>query len=125
MHRGFLKTGTWLAAITVLLGAFGAHGLKKIVVADNLAVFQTGVTYQFLHSIALIITSVIFKEFPNKRVIWAGRFFITGIILFSGSLYTIVLLPAFSILGFITPLGGLFFVLGWLLLFFSFQKKVQ
>lgn len=125
MHKGFLKVGTILGALTVLLGAFGAHGLKKMVTSDNLITFQTGVTYQFYHTLAIIICAIIYKEYPNKRVIWAGQSFFIGIILFSGSLYTISLMPALSILGFITPFGGLFFVMAWLLLFFSFQKKLQ
>jgi uncharacterized membrane protein YgdD (TMEM256/DUF423 family) len=125
MHKGFLKISTVLGALTVLLGAFAAHALKKIVPSEKLVIFQTGVTYQFFHTLALFLSSMLFKEFSNKRVIWAGRCFIIGIILFCGSLYTIVLLPSLSILGLITPLGGIFFVMGWLLLFFSVPQKIQ
>lgn len=125
MHKGFLKIGFLLGAATVLLGAFGAHGLKKIVNPEHLVIYQTGVTYQFYHTFVLLIAGIVYKEFAHQRIVWACRFFIAGIILFSGSLYTIALMPALSFLGLITPVGGLFFVVGWILMLLSLGKNNQ
>ena len=120
MHKGFLKLAFLLSAASVLLGAFAAHGLKKIISEQSLATFETGVRYQFYHAIALIIAAILYKEFKSKSTIWACRFFVTGIILFSGSLYALALLPSnFSVIGAITPFGGICFILGWIMLFFT------
>lgn len=124
MHKGFLSTGAILGALAVALGAFGAHGLKKIVPPDTVATFETGVRYQYYHVIALLITAVVFEKFPAKWMRWAGYCFITGIVLFSGSLYLITALKAketvgLSGIGIITPIGGLFFIAGWLILFMA------
>lgn len=128
MHKGFIATGAVLAALAVAAGAFGAHGLRQIVTAETLQTFQTGVQYQVYHAFAAILTGVIFRDFPGKIIVWAGRFFVTGIILFSGSLYTLVALKATSTvglsgIGMITPFGGLFFITGWLLLFLAVMRK--
>lgn len=121
MHKSFLIIGALLGALSVILGAFGAHGLKKIVPADTVATFQTGVQYQFYHAFALLITGIIFKEFTQPQLIWAGYAFLTGILLFSGSLYVLTFLHdtasvGLKRIGIITPIGGLFFIVGWLLL---------
>lgn len=110
------------------LGAFGAHSLKKIVDADTVAVFQTGVQYQMYHALALLLSAIIFEKFPDKWIKWAGASFITGIILFSGSLYLLTALKAIDQVGLngvgiITPFGGVFFIAGWLFLFFGILKK--
>ena len=118
MHKGFLKTGSLLAALSVVFGAFAAHAIKSRVSADTLAVFETGVRYQMYHSLALIITGILYKEFPFKSIIWAGRLFVVGIILFSTSLYLLTYFKAIENtsmlwLGAITPFGGVCFILGW------------
>ena len=128
MHKGFLKTAAILGALSIALGAFAAHSLRQFISDYALNVFETGVRYQFYHVFALLFTAIIYKEFNNKFVRWAGIFFITGIILFCGSLYGItivnaMLLPRYTWLGAITPAGGLSFILGWIFLFIGSSKK--
>lgn len=122
MHKIFLSIGALLGGIAVALGAFGAHGLKKIVPPDTVNTFQTGVQYQMYHALALMAVAIAFERFPNKLVLWAGITFCIGILLFSGSLYLLTILKASNKVGLegvgiITPIGGLFFIIGWLLLF--------
>ena len=128
MHKLFLSIGALLGGIAVALGAFGAHGLKKIVPADTVNTFQTGVQYQMYHSLTLVAVAIIFEKFPNKLMIWAGAAFCIGILLFSGSLYLLTILKAtgkvgMEGVGIITPFGGLFFIMGWLLLFAGVMKS--
>ena len=127
MHKIFLSVGALLGGIAVALGAFGAHGLKKIVPPDTVSTFQTGVQYQMYHALALIAVAIIFERFPNKLMSWAGISFCIGILLFSGSLYLLTILKAtgkvgMEGIGIITPFGGLFFIVGWLLLFLGIMK---
>lgn len=101
--------------LAVLLGAFGAHGLKKIVSPEMLAVFKTGVDYQFYHAFALALVGLsllVQGTEPGKWLVWAFIAFAVGIVLFSGSLYALAL-TQLKFFGPITPLGGLFFVVGW------------
>ena len=119
MHRTFLKIGAAMGGISVLLGAFGAHQLKEYLNPEVMATFQTGVTYQFYHSIAILLAGVLHKRYPNDWIVWAGRLFITGTILFSGSLYLLAMLKSIKYVGLqgfglLTPLGGLLLVSGWL-----------
>ena len=128
MHKGFLLTGSALGALAVILGAFGAHGLKQIVSAETVSVFDTGVRYQFYHVFALLIVALLFERFPAAYLYWAGICFIIGMFLFSGSLYLITLLKARETVGLkgvgiLTPIGGLFFVAGWVLVFVAVLKK--
>ena len=128
MHKRFLAIGSLLAALAVVLGAFAAHALKTRLTADALAVFETGVRYQMYHAVAIIITGVLYKEYATKNILLAGRFFLLGIILFSGSLYLLTFIKAidatnFLWIGAVTPLGGLFFIGGWLLLCKTFFTK--
>lgn len=128
MHKTYLITGSLLGSLAVILGAFGAHGLKKMVDNETVTVFQTGVQYQMYHSLALLIVAIVFEKFPFKWIRWAGACFISGIILFSGSLYLLTALKAadksgMDAVGIITPFGGLFFIAGWLFLFAGVMKK--
>ena len=128
MHKKFLITGTLLGAAAVALGAFGAHGLKQMVSPETIQAFQTGVQYQMVHAIVLLITGMLFERIPNKLINLAGIFFIIGVILFSGSLYLITILKAtetigLSKIGIITPFGGLSFIAGWIFLFAGIIKK--
>jgi len=128
MHKKFLITGALLGAVAVALGAFGAHGLKKIVPEETVITFQTGVQYQMYHALALLLTGVLSERFPSKLTSYAGWFFIFGILLFSGSLYLLALLKAtetvgLSKIGLITPFGGISFIVGWLCLFASIVRK--
>jgi len=123
MHRKILILGLFFSLLAVVLGAFGAHALKAIVSQDKLQIFETGVRYQFMHAFALIALSIYGsqnedKSGEQKAIGWSAHFFLIGIFLFSGSLYLLTLLsitsyPMARILGPITPLGGLCFILGW------------
>ncbi|MBL7739323.1 MAG: DUF423 domain-containing protein [Chitinophagaceae bacterium] len=128
MHKTYLTAGALLAALAVALGAFGAHGLKKLVSPETVTTFQTGVQYQFYHTLALFFVAILFEKFSNKWMKWAGILFITGIILFSGSLYLLTAIKATETigmegLGIVTPFGGLAFIAGWLSLFAGIIKK--
>ncbi|MEO6916769.1 MAG: DUF423 domain-containing protein [Chitinophagaceae bacterium] len=128
MHKLFLIVASISSAITVALGAFGAHTLKRYVSADLLNTFETGVRYQFYHSMALFIVAILFEKYNSKYTVYAGNSFILGIILFSGSLYLLTFLNStenigIRKIGIITPFGGLFFILGWLSLAWSVYKK--
>ncbi len=103
--------------LSVALGAFSAHGLKKKLSPEMLSAFKTGVDYQFFHTFALALVglSLISQNIDQSMFLtWAAISFGIGIILFSGSLYLLALTRK-KIFGPITPLGGLFFILGWLL----------
>jgi uncharacterized membrane protein YgdD (TMEM256/DUF423 family) len=121
MHKGFLITACSLAALAVILGAFGAHGLKQIVPPETIGTFETGVRYHFYHCFALLACGILYEKCNGKWVKFAGVAFITGIVLFSGSLYALTLLKAtetvgMSKIGIVTPFGGLFFIAGWIAL---------
>lgn len=102
-------------ALAVLLGAFGAHALKKILSADMLAIYHTAVQYQFYHALGLLAVGIIGLHYPSKWVRLSGVFLTAGIIIFSGSLY-VLSLSEIKTFGAITPIGGLAFVIGWILL---------
>ena len=128
MQKTFLKTAAVLGALSVILGAFGAHALKHLITDKNLQTFETGVRYQFYHVIALFITGILYKDFTNNYLEWAGRLFCLGILLFSGSLYLLSFIELTNMLGLkwvgaITPLGGVCFITGWLLLALGISKK--
>jgi len=122
MNKAFLTTGALLAAVAVIFGAFGAHFLKSRLEISALQIFETGVRYQFYHALGLLLAGMLYKEFPGKLMQWAGRFFVAGIILFSGSLYLLCIMSAMRWLGAITPLGGLCFISGWILLAMAFKR---
>ena len=127
MHKGFIKTAAIAGALSVMLGAFAAHGLKNLLSADNLQIFETAVRYQFYHVFALLAVGMLYKEFPGKLMNWAGRFFIAGMILFSGSLYLLCYVKHNEIplnwLGAVTPFGGAAFIAGWVFIFLAVIKK--
>jgi uncharacterized membrane protein YgdD (TMEM256/DUF423 family) len=128
MHTGFIRTAALLGALSVVLGAFAAHGLKGSVSPQALEIFETSVKYQFYHVFGLLAVGIIYKKFSSKFLVWAGRLFIAGIILFCGSLYVLTGTIAsgetyFNWIGAITPFGGLCFILGWIFLFLSIGKK--
>jgi len=123
LDKNMVVTASFLTAITIALGAFGAHGLKNIVEASALNTFETGVRYQMYHCLAILVLGLAptIQEKIKKIVFW---FFILGIILFSGSIYLLALnevLPfSAAKVGFITPIGGLMFIIGW----FWFAYKI-
>lgn len=128
MHKKYLAMGSILAAIAVAFGAFGAHGLKKIVPPETVQAFQTGVQYQMYHALALVLTGILYEKCSPKPARIAGILFLIGIILFSGSLYVLTAgkaaeTTALDKAGIITPVGGLAFIGGWLSLFLAVIKK--
>lgn len=130
MQKLFLIIGTVLAGLSVVLGAFGAHGLKKLptVDADTIATYQTAVQYQMYHALALLAVGILADRFSGNWIQYAGFFFIGGIILFSGSLYLIASLKAMDRgvsrgVGLITPVGGMLFIIGWILLLIAVIRK--
>lgn len=121
MYKPLIITALILGAVAVFLGAFGAHGLKGQVDDHLLSTYETAVRYQFYHVFAIALTALMYASIPSKNVLLAGKLFIAGIIVFSGSLYLMTLLsltPYGQIkwIGAITPIGGLLFISGWLLL---------
>lgn len=127
MHKGYLRTAAILGALSVALGAFGAHALKKIVDEHALSVYETAVRYQFYHVFALALVAILYKDFKNNLIKWAGILFIIGILFFSGSLYAFTFKAAMNLdgmnwLGPITPIGGLFFIAGWICLLIGTKK---
>ncbi|MGE7777279.1 DUF423 domain-containing protein [Chitinophaga sp. NPDC101104] len=128
MHKSFLVWAAALGALSVVLGAFGAHKLKELVPPETVSTFQTGVTYQFYHVFALLAVGILYAHVPSPQLVWAGRLFLGGILLFSGSLYVLTLLKATETVGLrgigaITPVGGLLFIAGWVCLLVGILKK--
>lgn len=112
MLRGFLMLAAFFGFTGVALGAFAAHGLKNRLTPEYLAIFHTGVTYQLVHTLALLGVALLATQIPGRLITWAGASFVIGILLFSGSLYLLTL-TGVSKLGIVTPFGGLAFLVGW------------
>ena len=128
MHKIFLILGTVLGGLAVALGAFGAHGLKKLVPPETVATYQTGVQYQMYHALALILVGMLTERTANSFLNYSGLLFLGGVVFFSGSLYLIVSMQAMNkaiptYIGIITPLGGLLFIIGWILLLLGIIRK--
>ncbi|MEZ4744979.1 MAG: DUF423 domain-containing protein [Calditrichia bacterium] len=116
MAKTFIILGSVNMFLTVALGAFGAHGLKSRLPADLMAVYQTAVQYHGMHALGLLLIGIIAHWLGQSALInWAGWLLLTGIVLFSGSLYTMSF-TGIRMLGAITPFGGVAFLAGWLLL---------
>lgn len=114
--KTFIIIGAINAFLAVALGAFGAHGLEGRVEQKYLEIWKTGVTYQMFHATGLLIVGVMLGRLPaNTLLSWSGWMMLIGIVLFSGSLY-VMTLTKISILGAITPLGGLSFLAAWILI---------
>ncbi len=120
----FVVLGSLNAFFAVALGAFGAHGLKSKVSAEMLTVWQTSVQYHMFHALGLILLGILIHLFPQiGQLRIPGWLFFSGIVLFSGSLYVMVL-SGVRVLGIVTPIGGIVFLIGWLLLaFLVFQNS--
>jgi len=134
MKKRFIVFAGFSGAIAVALGAMGAHFLKSLlttglITETNLQTFETGVKYQMYHALALFAVAALLDVLDNGLLIKAGRCFMLGIVLFSGSLYLISTSALWNftnlkLLGPITPIGGLFFIAGWVLLSLAgFKKK--
>ena len=125
--RLLILLASLLGGLGVALGAFGAHGLKNLVEPRLLEVFNTAVHYQLIHALALLALAIWMRQEPMLRntLKLAAWSWLIGIVLFSGSLYAYILtysLWGMRYLAMITPLGGVFFILGWLLLFSAAWK---
>jgi uncharacterized membrane protein YgdD (TMEM256/DUF423 family) len=129
MHKNFLLSGAMFGALAVALGAFGAHGLQRLTDDETiLKGYQTAAQYQMYHALALLLVGILAERFHGRLMNWAGTCFITGIALFSGSLYLLTYLKiqgstTIKFVGPVTPVGGIFFIVGWLLLFAAIMKR--
>jgi uncharacterized membrane protein YgdD (TMEM256/DUF423 family) len=129
MHKKYLATAAVMGGLAVALGAFGAHGLEKITNDPKIIHgFQTGVEYQMYHALALLGVAIMFDKLQDRWIHWAANCFITGVILFSGSLYLLSFLQiqessAVRMAGPLTPVGGVFLILGWLFLLMAAVRK--
>ena len=121
MDRLFIRLGALAGFVGVALGAFGAHALRARLSADHLAAFETGVRYQLVHALALVLVGVLINlappaggtgRRPTRFTTAAGWCFTVGIVLFSGSLY-VLSITGTTAFGIVTPVGGLFFLAGW------------
>jgi uncharacterized membrane protein YgdD (TMEM256/DUF423 family) len=128
MNKNFLSIAALLGALSVALGAFAAHKLRDMAGPDTVAIFETGVRYQFYHVFALLFVALLSEHITNKWMIWAGNCFIMGIILFCGSLYALTALRIaesthLTLAGIATPIGGVFFIVGWVFLWLAVTRK--
>ncbi len=134
LSKYYISIAAFLGALTVALGAFGAHALKAVLSPAALITYETAVRYQMYHVVALLITGILMNKAASpkeqKLLFRAGMFFIDGIVLFSGSLYFIVAKPFLGIeglpwVGVITPMGGLLWMVAWVLLALSQLPSVE
>jgi Uncharacterized small membrane protein len=128
MNRYALPLAFFLAASSVLLGALGTHALKAVLTSELLVSFETGVRYQFYHALAMIFTAILAEVFKRNLTI-VQWFFSLGILFFSGSIYLLTYFKNTGIvglkgLGLLTPVGGVCFIVGWLVLCIQFSKKI-
>jgi len=124
MDKVFIIIGSILGASAVALGAFGAHGLKNIVALERLETWDKAVRYQMYHALGMLALAWLITHWPAqaKVITVGGWLFLAGVILFSGSLYTLVL-SGVKWLGAITPLGGVALVAGWLCMVIAAWKQ--
>src|SRR3954468_24331066 len=118
MPSTFMLRGALAGFAGVAFGAFGAHGLRGRLTPEMLAVFETGVRYQMYHALALLLVAALAARTPGTTIAAAGWLFIAGIVIFSGSLYLLAV-TGVTVLGAITPIGGVAFLAGWALLAFA------
>jgi uncharacterized membrane protein YgdD (TMEM256/DUF423 family) len=128
MDRKIISTGAVLGMIAIILGAFGAHALKKVLSMEELSTFETGVRYQMYHAFFLLFIGMI-NDLSQKAKKTIYNLVLFGVLLFSGSIYVLATNSLtsfdFKVIGFITPIGGLLLILAWgVLLFHTLMKKV-
>lgn len=124
MQKIFLILGSVFGGIAVMIGAFGAHALKKTLESSGrLETFETAVKYQFYHALALVLLGILMFNLKHHFFSYAGYSFTLGIVVFSGSLYALSL-SGITKLGMITPIGGLLFIVGWFFLLYGILKTV-
>lgn len=123
MYKLFLSIGSISGGLAVMIGAFAAHALKNTLTSTGrLETFETAVKYQFYHALALLLLGIIMLNLKNELFNYAGYSFVLGTVIFSGSLY-ILCLTGITKFGMITPIGGLFLILGWALLLIGVLKS--
>lgn len=125
MLKRYTIIGSIAAGLSVAIGAFGAHVLKDILTTERLATFETGVQYHMIHALALILIAILADRLQDKKKVqWAARFILAGIIIFSGSLY-LLCLTDITMLGAITPIGGVAFIVGWIMLALAAKQSAK
>ncbi len=124
MSKAIIMTASVFLALAVAIGAFGAHGLKSHISAEMIQIYKTGVEYHFYHALGLLLVGVLAIVMPSVSFKWPAIFLSAGIILFSGSLYVLAI-TGIKALGAITPLGGLSFIVGWIILFVTVWKNFK
>jgi uncharacterized membrane protein YgdD (TMEM256/DUF423 family) len=128
MHKNFAVTAAVLGMLAVVLGAFAAHGLRSQIAETQVANFETGVRYQFMHALALLVLAFQRDKLDSRLYRLAGWLWVIGVFLFSGSLYLLACRDLLDIrhwtwLGPITPIGGVGFVAGWAILVWIFIRQ--
>ena len=118
----FLTLGSISGALAVMIGAFGAHGLKEKLTEEMLPIYKTGVEYHFYHTLALLAVGMIAMHVKSPLLTASGWSMAAGIVIFSGSLYALSI-SGVRVLGAITPIGGLCFMVGWVLLALTIIKS--
>lgn len=121
-HKNILISGAVFIALGVLIGAFGAHGLKSQLSNEMMPVYKTGVEYLFYHALGLMLIGLTGFHIHSRWLLRSGIFIIAGILLFSGSLFALAV-TGIKLLGLITPFGGISFVIGWIFFIISLLKK--
>ncbi|MBI4429209.1 MAG: DUF423 domain-containing protein [Ignavibacteriales bacterium] len=119
--KTFFLLGSAGGLLAVVLGAFGAHSLKSQISPEMLSAFETGIRYQMYHSLALFVVGYALGIYARRQFAIAGWLFVAGIVLFSGSLYALAL-TNMKWIGPVTPIGGLAFLAGWLVMGYGFWK---
>lgn len=128
MERKILSVASVLGAVAIILGAFGAHALKKVLSVEQLNTFETGVKYQMYHALLLlfIATTPLLADKAKKGILYLV---VVGILFFSGSIYLLATNDLtsfdFRVIGFVTPIGGLFLICSWVWLFVEVYKKAK
>lgn len=122
-QRTTLLIGAIAGALAVSIGAFGAHGLKAMLLENQRTeTFELAVRYHFYHTFAILLTGLFMEFFDERKLRWASLSFVVGILIFSGSLYALSL-TGITVLGAITPIGGVGFILGWVFLMMGFWRR--
>jgi uncharacterized membrane protein YgdD (TMEM256/DUF423 family) len=126
MDKKIISTGAILGMIAIILGAFGAHALKRILTIDELNTFETGVKYQMYHALFLLFISLA-TELSEKAKKTIYYLVVVGVLFFSGSIYLLATNSQtsfdFKVIGFVTPIGGLLLILAWAILLVNLLKK--